>query len=77
MTNAERLHNIYSTLTPLLPLTSDTIQPLKEALSSIADDMIYLNWITPDEASNLEIMLSAYWKHFKTSINSEYNERIV
>lgn len=77
MTIEARLHNIYSKMTPLLPLTTQTLPQMRAVLPEVALDMVYLGWINPEDVTNAEVMLSAYWKHFKTSINREYNEEIL
>lgn len=77
MTTEHHLHRIYSKLTPLLPLTSDTLPTIQETLAEISTDMVELNWINPEDATNVEKMLSAYWNHFKLAINNEYDNDIL
>lgn len=77
MTTEHHLHRIYSKLTPLLPITTETLPLIREALADVALDMVALKWITTNDATNTEAMLSAYWKHFKTAINKEYNDEVL
>lgn len=77
MTTEQHLHHIYSKLTPLLPITSETLPLIREALAEVSMDMVALKWITTDDVANTEVMLSAYWTHFKTSVNKEYNDEVL